>query len=263
MELGIKDRVALITGASSGLGLAAAEALSVEGAKVILNSRSQENLETAADKVEKNTGVRPHTIAGDLTGAGESERIIEKARAFYNSVDILVSNAGGPPSGDFMTLTKENWTESAKLTLYPAIDLARAVIPGMMQKAWGRIIFITSLSVKQPAPGLIISNTLRAGVTGFAKSISNELAAHGITVNTVCPGFTRTERLNYLAEKQAKDKGVKPEDIFKGWMDNIPAGRLGEPSELASLICFLASEKAAYITGTSIPVDGGYIKGLL
>lgn len=263
MELGLKDRVALVTGASSGLGFAAAVALASEGARVIINSRSQDNLEGAADRIEKQAGLRPQIIAGDLSISGECEKVVEKARSFYNTVDILVANAGGPPSGSFMTLTKEHWAESTRLTLFSAIDLARAVVPSMMQNGRGRLIFITSLSVKQPAPGLIISNSLRAGVTGFAKTISNELAAYGITVNTVCPGYTNTERLGYLAEKQAKDKGVKPEDIFKGWIDNIPAGRLGDPSELAALICFLASDKAAYITGTAIPVDGGYIKGLL
>lgn len=263
MELGLKGRVALVTGASSGLGFATAVALVAEGARVIINSRSAENLKKAADRINRQAGSRPQLIEGDLSVTGECERVVEKAKSLYNAIDILVANAGGPPSGDFMSLPRENWSDSARLTLFSAIDLARAVIPSMMQNGWGRIIFITSLSVKQPAPGLIISNTLRAGVTAFAKSISNELAKHGITVNTVCPGFTKTERLSYLAEKQAKDKGVKPEDIFKGWVDNIPAGRLGEPSELAALISFLASDKAAYITGTSIPVDGGYIKGLL
>jgi len=263
MELQLKDRVALVTGASSGLGFATALALSEEGARVIINSRSIENLEVAADRIEKQTGLRPHVIDGDLSASGESERVVEKARSYFKAIDILVANAGGPPSGEFMSLSKENWSDSARLTLFSAIDLARAVIPGMVQRAWGRVIFITSLSVKQPAPGLIISNTFRAGVTGFSKSISNELAANGITVNTVCPGFTNTERLGYLAEKQAKAKGVTPEDIFNGWINDIPAGRLGEPSELASLICFLASDRASYITGASIPVDGGYVKGLL
>lgn len=263
MELGLKGRVALVTGASSGLGFAAAETLAAEGARVVINSRSRENLEKAADRIKKQTGTRPQLVVGDLSASGECERVVEEAKAFYKSLDILVANAGGPPSGNFMNLPKESWTDSARLTLFSAIDMARQVIPGMMQNGWGRIIFITSLSVRQPAPGLIISNTLRAGVTGFAKSISNELAAHGITVNTVCPGYTKTERLTYLAEKLAKDKGVKPQDIFQGWIDGIPAGRLAEPSELAALICFLASDKAAYITGTSIPVDGGYIKGLL
>lgn len=263
MELGLKDKTALVTGASAGLGFAAAKVLSEEGARVIINSRSDDNLKVAAANIEKHTGRRPDCIAFDLTIEGNSEALVDEAIRLAGEVDILVSNAGGPPSGDFMSLSKENWDESTKLTLMSAIDLSRAVIPGMKKNKWGRIIYITSVSAKQPIPGLIISNTLRAGVTGFAKSISNELAGFGITINTVCPGFTNTERLGYLAEKLSADGSLKLDDVYNNWKANIPAGRIGEPDELANLICFLVSEKASYITGTSIAVDGGYIKGLL
>jgi len=263
MDLGIKDKVALVTGASTGLGFAAALALANEGANLVINSRSRANLDIAADKIEKETGCQPMIIDGDLTKEGVAESVIQKTIENLGTMDILVSNAGGPSAGEFMQLGKEAWDDCIALTLLPALNLARAAIPEMTKKHWGRIIFITSISVKQPIDNLIISNTLRAGVTGFAKSISNELAGKGITVNTVCPGFTDTERLGELAQVKSKASGKSIKEIYADWVESIPAGRVGRPEELAALIAFLASEKAAYITGTTTAVDGGYAKGLL
>ncbi len=263
MDLGLRDKAALVTGASAGLGYATALALAQEGARVAINSRSRENLESAAQKIAKETGNRPLIVAGDLSIEGTAEKVVEEVRRQLGRVDILIVNAGGPPPGQFMQHDKEVWKKSADLTLFSAINLARAVIPGMMESQWGRIIFITSVAVRQPLENLVISNALRAGVTGFAKSISNELGGYGITVNTVCPGYTDTERLKSLAANLAKLQGVTVEAIYRKWTDNIPVGRVGKPEELASLIAFLASEKASYITGTAIPVDGGLYKGLL
>ena len=263
MDLGLKDKTALVTGASSGLGFATALALASEGAGLAINSRSQDNLSAAADKIEDVTGRRPITVAGDLSGTGTAEVIVKTAAERLGSIDILVSNAGGPPAGPFMTHDQDTWRQAAELTLHSAIDLTRVVIPMMQAKKWGRIIFITSMAVKQPADNLIISNTLRAGLTGFAKTISNEFASEGITVNTVCPGYTNTERLGYLAKNLSERSGKSVEEIFQGWKDRIPCGRLGEPEEPAEMICFLASQRSAYVTGAAIPVDGGYIKGLL
>ncbi len=263
MDLGIKDRVALVTGASGGLGLAAATALAAEGARVAINSRSLANLEKAAAQLKDIIGHSPTIAAGDLSIEGVPEKIVDEVKARIGKIDILVVNAGGPPPGKFLQHTKEAWRQSAELTLFSAINLVRASVPDMINARWGRIIFITSVAVKQPIDNLIISNTLRAGVTGFAKSISNELAASGITVNTVCPGYTDTERLKVLAGNIASSTGKSIEEAYRGWTGAIPAGRVGKPEELAALIAFLASEKASFITGAAIPVDGGYCKGLL
>ncbi len=263
MDLGLEGKIALVTGASSGLGYATALAFAQEGARVAINSRSQDNLDSAARKIEKATMFLPLTIAGDLSEEGMAEKIIEEVCGRVGPINILVVNAGGPPPGQFLQHEKGTWRKSTDLTLHSAIDLSRAVIPSMKDARWGRIIFITSVAVKQPLENLIISNTLRAGVTGFAKSISNELAPLGITVNAVCPGYTDTERLKSLAENQSKAQQISVENIYKKWTDNIPMGRVGRPEELASLILFLASEKASYITGVSVPADGGLYKGLL
>jgi len=263
MDLKIQNKTALITGASSGLGYAAALTLAEEGAKIAINSRSMENLQKAAALIEKRTHIKPVCIDGDLADDGVAEKIVEQTIKELGSADILVSNCGGPPAGLFDQHDKETWKSSVDLTLLSAINLSRAVLPGMVEKKWGRIIFITSVAVKQPIDNLIISNTLRAGVTGFAKSISNEYASDGVTINTVCPGYTETERLTSLAEHQSEANNKSIEDIYTGWTQSVPAARLGQPDELAALITFLASDRAAYITGTSIPVDGGYAKGLL
>lgn len=263
MDLSLEGKIALVTGASTGLGYATALALAQEGARVAINSRSQENLDSAARKIEKETGIIPLTIVGDLSQEGVPEKIVQEVCSRLGPINILVINAGGPPPGQFLQHEKETWRKSTCLTLYSAIDLSRAVIPNMKNMRWGRIIFITSVAVKQPLEDLIISNTLRAGVTGFAKSISNELAPFGITVNTVCPGYTDTDRLKSLAGNQSKAQGISIENVYKKWTDNIPMGRVGEPKELAGLILYLSSERASYITGASIAVDGGLYKGLL
>ncbi len=264
MDLGIKDKVALVTGASAGLGFAAAMALANEGVKLAINSRSEENLKKAAAEIQKKTGSLPAIYPGDLAIAGKAEEIVDKVSAeLGRTVDILVANAGGPPAGPFMNHSKEVWQKAAELTLFSSMNLTRAVIPGMVEKEWGRVVFITSIAVKQPIDGLIISNTLRAGLTGFAKTISNEYAKSGLTINTVCPGYTKTERLQELADVKSQALGTSPDDIYNDWIATTPAGRLGDPNELAALIAFLSSEKAAFITGSSIAVDGGYYKGIL
>ncbi len=263
MDLGIKNRAALVTGASTGLGFAAAKALADEGVRLAINSRSEEKLKKAAEAINKACGSKPLILPGDLAQSNIPEKLIADMTNKFGSVDIIVSNAGGPPAGMFFDHDKTIWQKAAELTLFSAINLVRAAIPSMKKNGWGRIIFITSISVKQPIGNLIMSNTYRSGLTGFAKSISNEFASSGITVNTVCPGYTKTERLQSLAEYEAGESGQSTDEIYQAWAANVPAGRLGEPEELASLITFLASAKAAYINGTAIPVDGGYIKSLL
>ncbi len=263
MDLGIKGKVALVTGASAGLGFAAATQLAKENVRVAINSRSEDNLKDAAQRVFKETGNKPAIFAGDISIEGVAEDIVEKVSQELGSIDILVANAGGPPSGLFESHSKETWRKSVDLTLFSSINLSRVVIPNMVKKKWGRIIFITSLSVKQPSDVFIISSTLRTGLTGFAKTISNEYAQYGITINTVCPGFTKTEMMQKAAVAESEITSRTVEDIYNEWQTSIPAGRLGNPEELAALIAFLASKKAAYITGSSILVDGGLYKGLL
>ncbi len=259
MEFGLKGKRALVIGASSGLGLATATALAAEGAAVTINSRSAERLEKASAAVRAKCGNTPRFVAGDIRQAEDIKRLI----AAVGEVDILVSNCGGPPPGPFESHSAEDWRKAGDLVLQSAITLTREVLPGMMSRKWGRLIYITSIAVLQPVDDLILSNTYRAGVTGFCKTISNTHAKYGITANTVCPGYTATERLWDLARKRAEGSGRTPEEEMTAFGAGTPSGRVGQPEELAALIAFLASDRAAYITGASIPVDGGAHKGLL
>lgn len=259
MDLGLKGRRALVTGASMGLGAAAAMALAQEGVEVAINSRSPERLEKTAARIKQACGLDPIICPGDLTKPDEIERILKQA----GPVDILVSNTGGPPSGRFIDHPPERWNEAGDLLLNSAINLTRGVLDNMRKQAWGRLIYITSVAVLEPIDDLILSNTYRAAITGFCKTVSNNHAAEGITANCVCPGYTLTERLHHLAEDRAASAGKPPEVVLEGFADAIPAGRLGRPEEPAALIAFLASDKAAYITGCSIPVDGGLVKALI
>ena len=259
MDLGLKGKRALVTGASAGLGKAAAMALADEGAIVTINSRDRDRLELAANEIDRHAGQKPTLAVGDLSVPGDVNKIIEIA----GHVDILVSNTGGPPPGDFLDHSPEEWDRAGELLLHSAINLTRAVIESMKEQHWGRLIYSTSVAVLQPIDNLILSNAFRAGLTGFCKTISNTYAKYGITANTVCPGYTATERLQNLAGKIAEDTGKTSEAVLQGFGDAAPAGRVGKPEELAALIVFLASDKAAYITGTSIPVDGGLNKSLI
>ena len=265
MDLGIKGRKALVTGASAGLGYAAAEALAAEGVIVTINSRSQERLDAAASRIEKATGFRPATVAGDLAtddGIQAVSRFAQKENP-AGSFDILISNTGGPPPGQFLDHSAEVWHDAGRVVLEAAVRLTSLVLRGMIQRRWGRLIYITSVGVLQPLDDLILSNTYRAGVTGFCKTLANNYAKDGVTANCVCPGFTATERLESLARKRAEVTGKRPEEIMEGFAQSIPVKRVGKPEELAALIAFLASERAAFINGSSIAVDGGSHKSLI
>jgi 3-oxoacyl-[acyl-carrier protein] reductase len=191
------------------------------------------------------------------------EADVERIVGEVGSVDILVVNTGGPPPGQFLDLTADQWREAAELLIGSATHLTRAALPSMIERKWGRVIYITSVAVLQPVDNLILSNSYRAGVTGLCKTLSNNYARHGITFNCVCPGYTLTERLHSLADSIASDTGKSQEEVLKQFAQTCPSGRLGHPDELAALITFLAGDKAAYITGASIPVDGGLHRGLL
>jgi 3-oxoacyl-[acyl-carrier protein] reductase len=265
MDLGLNGKRALVTGASSGLGYACAETLAAEGVNLVINSRDESRLSEAAKRIEKITGVKAGLAPGDLSRPSERLQVINLTRDQLAGgvVDILVSNTGGPPPGVFLEHSGEAWTQAGHLLLESAVGLTRALLPAMLEQSWGRLIYITSVAVLQPIDDLILSNSYRAAVTGFCKTLSNSYAGKGITANTVCPGFTETERLASLIEKRAAAAGVAPKEMAHTMAAQVPAGRLGKPEELASLVAFLASDRAAYISGSSIGVDGGLHRGLL
>lgn len=263
MDLGLRGRVAIVAAASKGLGRAVAEEMAREGASVAICARTAVELEAAADAIRKATGGDVYCRALDVTQAAAVEEFVCAVEERFGRVDICVTNAGGPPSKRFLDISLEEWRAAVELTLLSAVYFARAVLPGMQNRRWGRLITITSVSVKQPVDGLLLSNSIRAAVTGLARTLANEFGAYGITVNNVCPGYTLTERLKGLSEAQADEAGLLPEEIVRRWSTQVPLGRLGRPEEFAALVAFLASERASYINGATIAVDGGWVKGLL
>jgi 3-oxoacyl-[acyl-carrier protein] reductase len=263
MDLGIRGKVALVAGASRGLGRAIAEELAVEGAALVLCARGEDALRDAREAISRDHGVPVTGVSADLSRLEDVRRVVETGLREHGRIDILVTNAGGPPPGTFESHGPETWDKAVHLTLRSAVELARAVLPGMKERRWGRIVNVTSVAVKQPIDGLVLSNALRAAVTGMARTLANETASCGITVNNVLPGYTRTDRLVDLSRAMAAAEGQAPEAIVARWEDQAPARRLGEPRELAALTAFLVSERASYITGQSIAVDGGWIRGLL
>lgn len=262
MDLGLTGKVALVAGSSRGLGRAIAEELAAEGASLVLCARREDSLQEAHRAIEERGG-RVVAVAADLAEPAQVERVVEAGMREFGRIDILVTNAGGPPAGPFEQHSPEAWDRAVQLTLGSVLNLTRAVLPGMKERRWGRILNVTSIAVKQPVEGLILSNSVRAAVTGFARTLANEIAPWGITVNNVLPGYTRTERLDELAAANSKAKGISQEEARAAWEAQIPMGRLGEPREFAALVAFLASERASYITGTSITVDGGWVRSLL
>jgi 3-oxoacyl-[acyl-carrier protein] reductase len=263
MDLGLRDKVALVGGASRGLGRAAARELAAEGCAVVLCSRDAAALGRVAADIGQQTGADTYAVAANLSDAAAVADVVSAAVARFGRVDVLVTNTGGPPVGPFESHSPEAWRAAVAQNLESVLNLTRGVLPGMKDRGWGRIINVTSIAVKQPVDGLILSNSVRAAVTGFARTLANELAPHGVTVNNVLPGYTRTERLVQLATHNAQARGVDASEAYAQWEREIPMGRLGEPQELAALVAFLASTRAGYITGASIAVDGGWIRSLL
>ena len=263
MDLGLKNKVALVAAASRGLGRAVAEELAAEGAALVLCARDAQALAETGAAIADSSAVPVLAVAGDVSFQGDVARVVAAGIERFGRIDILVTNAGGPPAGKFEQLTREQWDDAVQLTFFSAIELARHVLPGMKERGWGRILNITSIAVKQPVENLILSNSLRAGVTGFARTLANEVASDGITVNNILPGYTRTERVEELAKMMAEKQGISAVEFKARWEEEIPMKRLGEPREFAALAAFLVSERASYITGTSIQVDGGWIRSLL
>jgi 3-oxoacyl-[acyl-carrier protein] reductase len=262
MDLGLKGKVALVAAGSRGLGRAVAEELAAEGASLVLCARDPRTLAEAAASIAETSGMHVLAVPADVTMAEDIKRVVEAGADRFGRIDILVTNAGGPPAGKFEQITREQWEQATRLTLFSAIELARQVLPGMKERRWGRILNITSIAVKQPVENLMLSNSLRAGLAGFARTLANEVAAEGITVNNILPGYTRTERLEELAQMMAEKQGISANEFRARWEKEIPMGRLGEPREFAAMAAFLVSERASYITGTSIQVDGGWIRSL-
>ena len=263
MDLGLKGKTALVAASSKGLGRAVANELAREGANLVICARRVRPLERARLAIFDETGVEVVAVPADLGEPEEIDRLMAAAKAEFGRVDILVTNTGGPPPGPFESHSRKAWSEAVRQNLYSVLNLTREVLPAMREAGWGRIINITSVAVKQPVDGLILSNAVRAGVTGFAKTLANEEARFGITVNNVMPGYTKTERLEKLAADASDRSGVLVEEAYAQWESQIPMGRIGTPAEFAALVAFLASERAGYITGVSIPVDGGAIRSLL
>jgi 3-oxoacyl-[acyl-carrier protein] reductase len=263
MDLGLQNRVALVAAASQGLGFAAALELAREGARVFLCSRDEVRASEAAQKIHDETGATVTGIAADVTDERATEHFVSLAKRQAGHIDILITNAGGPPTSTFADAELDMFRDAFELTGMSAIRLAKLVLPDMRAQEWGRIINITSVSVKEPIAGLLFSNLVRAGLTGWAKTVSNEVAADNVTVNNVAPGYTFTEKQEEHAEARGRALGKTKEEMFELWASQAPIGRLADPREIAAAIAFLASERASYITGVTLQVDGGWVKSLL
>jgi 3-oxoacyl-[acyl-carrier protein] reductase len=267
MDLGLNGKVAVILASSKGLGLACAKGFYKEGANVVICSRSKENLFQAKESIQKITKSNPQQklldMEVDLSDEDQIRALIDVVIKEFGTIDILVHNAGGPPSAPIDQISREQWEESISLNLKSFISACKAVIPVMQKQQYGRIIAITSVSIKQPLENLVLSNTTRLGVLGFAKTLANEYAKDNILVNVVCPGPTLTDRMKELIKSEMRETGRSEQEIMKKWINDIPLGRLGHPNELANLVVFLGSQKSSYITGTAIQVDGGFVKSPL
>ncbi len=260
MDLGLKGKAALVAASSRGLGKAIALELAREECRVALCARTEGPLLEAKKEIERASGAQVVARVADVAEGESVRRLVEFVLSEFGAIDVLVCNAGGPPSGPPESFGPRDYREALELNLLSTVNLCLEVVPSMKQRAWGRIVNVTSVSAKQPIGTLILSNTSRAGVLGFSKTLSNSLAPFGITVNCVCPGYTRTERVEALAQAQEAGGKGTARDFFEAVERSIPMGRLGRPDELAAAVAFLASEPAGYITGVALQVDGGFIR---
>jgi 3-oxoacyl-[acyl-carrier protein] reductase len=261
VNLGLEGTIALVCGSSRGLGRAVAEELAAEGASLVLCARSPEPLARAGSEIEQRFGVPVLAVPADLSVPGEPTRVAEEALARFGAIDVLVANTGGPPAGTFDTLQLSDWDAAIALLIRSVVELTAAVLPSMKSRGRGRILAVTSITAREPVDNLMLSNALRPAVTGFANALAREVAGDGITVNTILPGYTHTERIAEIAQADVA-RGLDPASQQEQTRAEIPLGRLAEPHEFSALAAFLVSERASYITGGSFAVDGGWIRGL-
>jgi len=262
METGLRGKTVLITGASQGMGRATAEAFAAEGARLAMCARNQKTLEAAQAEISSRHKTEVMVEAVDVTDADKLRRFVAAAAEHFGGIDVAVANAGGPPAKNFLSLTPDDWRKAVDVNFLSVVTLAREVIPHMQRKRWGRFITITSTSVRQPIPDLLLSNSVRPAVVGLIKSLAIEFGKDGLTFNNIAPGYTATERLSELSKVRALAAGTSEEQIRERWAQEIPLRRLGEPQEIADAIIWLASDRAAYVTGQTLVVDGGNYRGL-
>ncbi len=260
---GVEGRVAVVGGSSSGLGFAVAQLLAVSGAKVMVVSRSKERVDAAVAEIAAASGSSVAGCAADLTDADAPRAIVETTRSHFGNPEIVVANGGGPPGMAATAASSDDLSAACELLLLPVQRLVELTLPDMRAAGWGRFVTITSIAAREPLQGLVLSNALRAAVTGYLKSVSDEVACDGVTVNTVCPGFTATDRLGVLAANVAQRDGSTVEEVYAGWAAQAPVGRLLEPDEVAAAVGFLCSEGSSGITGVALAVDGGLGRSLI
>ena len=262
MDCGLKNRVALVAASSQGIGRATAEAFAAEGCRVAMCARNPQPLHAAAEQVRRKFNVPVFASALDVTEPGAVRDFVTAVAGEFGTIDICVTNAGGPPAKGFLAATIEDWERATDANFLGVVYFAREVIPYMQRNRWGRIVTITSVTTKQPVADLVLSNAVRAAVVGLVRSLANEFGKDGILVNNVGPGYTATDRLKELAKSKSESSGQPEKEIFDAWSADSPLKRLGDPREVADAIVWLASERASYITGQTILVDGGLYKGL-
>lgn len=262
MDLGLKGRGVIVAASSEGIGRATAEAFAREGAQVAMCARSEKTLREAAEQIRTATGAEVFAEPLDVTDGAAVQQFTESVAKRFGRIDVCVTNAGGPPAKNFLSISLEEWRTAVDMNFMSVVHLSRSVIPYMQRHRWGRIITITSVTVKQPVEALVMSNAVRAAVVGLVKSLSNEFGKDGILVNNVAPGYTATERLKELAGARALAAGTSPDKIYEQWAADAPLKRVGQPNEIADLIVWLASDRASYITGQTVLADGGIYHGL-
>lgn len=263
MDLGLNGRAAAVAAASAGLGRAAARALAAEGAAVALCARNEPRVREAAESIAAETGARTLAVVADVADPEQCRRFVSEAAEAFGRLDVLVTNTGGPRPGTAAQVELEDWEAALRSTLLNVVALVRAAVPHMRERGWGRIVNVASLSAKQPIPGLVLSNAFRPAIAGLARTLADELGPEGILVNTLCPGYTDTDRLAELAEARARAAGTTPEQVTAALAAGVPLRRIARAEEFGAVVAFLCSERASYLTGVTLAVDGGASRGLL